>query len=276
MTAHNVSNHDCMTLLQGKEGRIPGRNNSSSHPHQGPRAGGHFLSYPQAHWAHSVELHQISGSSFGKPQKTTLSLLGVPVAAAPGSSYVGQLCLARLGPWAGVPACPLPDLGDQPCWSNSGGWFQGLLHLTLSVSNGCNTEQSWGPGELLSSEAWCSLWGSGSFSQPLLQLGRISDQLSTGSCCCSMQAHLKHRSNSPELSAFCQSWAESADRRDQLRYRHWYRQQPLRLGQKRVVFYHIPKGLWLGLPLPARKQAQGAQAMGHSSVMLGAGQTQSK
>lgn len=137
--------------------------------------------------------------------KATKNNLVIPRGAS-GSSLRQQQCGAALpGPSGSfgrglsacaVPACSLPSSGHQPCWWSRGGWLQGLLHLTLSVSHGCNTEQSWRPDELLSSEAWCSLCkGPCSFSQPFLQLGAPL----TGCPQAHAAAQCKHTSNTDQI-----------------------------------------------------------------------------
>lgn len=273
------ANRACVNLLQGKKGRIPGRNHSSSHPHQGLWARRHFLSYPLAHWAPSVMLHQIPGSSFGKLQKTHLVITG----GASGSSLRQHLRGAALpSPWGSfgrclsqpaVPACSLPGSGDQPCWQSSGGWFQGLLHLTLCISDGCNTaELEARQAALLRGLVLTVQW----FMQLLPATPPAGRPAVHRLMLLHSARHLKHRSNSSELSAFLQSWTESAVRRDQSRLTMIQTASFTSRSKNELSFSPFPKDCHWVCHFQCEKQAQGVQAMGCSSVMLGAGQTHSK
>lgn len=157
MTAHQGEQPCLSESPAGKGGRTGGRNHSSSHPHQRWWAGGDFLGKPLACWARSVMLRQISGSSFGKPQKNTLQLLGGPVAEAPASGYVGAALPGPSGPLAGVspsalsqPARPLTQ-EIRLAGRAAEGSFRGWCTQPHYVSSGCKTEQIWRPDKLVSS-----------------------------------------------------------------------------------------------------------------------------
>lgn len=75
-------------------------------PSSGRWVEGDFLGHPLAHWACSVMLHQISGSSFGKPQKKYLAI----TRRASGRSPSKQLC-------GGTSAGPVWVPSQVPLWA---------------------------------------------------------------------------------------------------------------------------------------------------------------